>query len=59
MENIHHNIINLASFISFLGKNETFPQDEDITGFKSYVSFLKNYQNKKNKKIGIQGIKKR
>jgi len=44
-----YNIINLASFISFLGKNETFPQDEDTPGLKSYISFLKNYQDKKNK----------
>lgn len=49
MEKTPFNIINLTSFISSLGKNETFPQDEDIPGIKSYVSFLKNYQNKKNK----------
>ena len=49
MKKTFYNIINLASFISFLGKNETFPQDEDTPGLKSYISFLKNYQDKKNK----------
>jgi hypothetical protein len=49
LEKTKYNIINLASFISFFGKNEIFPQDEDTPGFKSYLSFLKNYQNKRSK----------
>ena len=44
------NIINFTSFNSSLGKNEIFSQDDDISGFKCYISFFKNYK-KNNKKF--------
>lgn len=54
MEKSGKNIINFTSFNSSLGKNEIFSQDDDISGFKCYISFFKNY--KKNNQKCLTGI---